>query len=232
MKKTLIPILTLILILMLSGCARYYIVNVDSINNRETLQDKRYVINPGNKDLAPGDLQFQEYASYLVKVLSGMGYTLADSVKNAGIEIYLSYGVGEPESHVYSYAEPVWGQISADVNTYTTQTTSGDRTSSSSYTTVTPEYGITGYTTQTGVYTSYNKFVIIDAYGTGAKQKGAKLKHLWKTNISSAGSTKDLRKMFPILLAAGAPYIGGNTGEEKEIEFPEESESVKALKGN
>lgn len=232
MKKYIPALFVTALALMLSSCARYYIVNVDAINNRETPQDKTYVINPGNKDIAPGDLQFQEYASYLAKALSGLGYTLADSAKNSGIEIYLSYGVGEPERHEYSYAEPLWGQISADVNTYTTETRSGDTTHSSSYTTVTPEYGIMGYSTRTGVYTSYNKFIVIDAYGTGVKQKGAKLKHLWKTRISSAGSTKDLRKVFPILLAAGAPYIGGNTGEEKEIEFPEESEDVKKLKGN
>lgn len=232
MKKILI--LLFLSVLLLSGCARYYIIGIDSINNREPLSDKSFVLLPGNKDTSATELQFQEYAGYVAKILASTGYALAASQETAAIEIFLSYGVGEPESHVYSYAEPVWGQVRANIKTYTTQSTttspSGDTTTYASNTRVDPEYGITGFTTKTGVYTSYNKFIVMDAYDLKTKQKDGKLKHLWKTTISSAGTTKDLRKLFPVMLIAAKQHIGGNTGEELEVQYPEESEEVKLLK--
>jgi len=230
MKKT--CFIAALAALIFSGCARYYIINVDSINSRETITDKTYILSAGNKDTSASDLQFQEYAHYLSKALSSLGYTLAASPKAAAVEIFLSYGVGEPESHVYSYAEPVWGQISADISTYTTQYTASNVTTYSSTTSINPEYGVTGYTTRTGVYTAYKKFIIMDSYDLKTKQRDNKLKHLWKTTVSSTGEAKDLRKLFPLMIAAAKQYIAGNTGEELEIQFPEESEEVKALRGN
>jgi hypothetical protein len=235
MKKFLLT--CLFFTLLFSGCARYYIISIDSINNREIPVNKTYIITAGNKDTSAADLQFQEYARFLSKALSLLGYTLAATPKLAAIEIYLSYGVGEPESQVYSYAEPVWGQLRTDVNTYTTETTytspsGGDTKAYNSTTRIDPEYGVTGYTTKTGVYTAYNKFIIMDAYDIKTKQKDNKLKHLWKTSVSSTGMSKDLRKLFPLMIAAAKKYIGANTGEELEIQYPEESEEVKNLKAN
>lgn len=122
----------------------------------------------------------------------------------------------------------------ADVNTYTTETTyaspSGDTKAYNSTTSIDPQYGVTGYTVKTAAYTAYNKFLIMDAYDLKTKQKDNKLKHLWKTSVSSTGMSKDLRKLFPLMISAAKKYIGANTGEELEIQYPEESEEVKTLK--
>ncbi|HRU39279.1 MAG TPA: hypothetical protein P5511_05330 [Candidatus Goldiibacteriota bacterium] len=216
---------------LLSGCARYYIVNIDSINNREEVTEKTYILIPGNKDTSASDLQFREYAHFASAALAKNGYKLADSAKDASVEIYLSYGIGEPEKHVYSYAEPLWGQVRTNAYTYSQEITAADGVSKTYYSTtrIDPEYGVTGFTTRTGTYTSYKKFIVLDAYST-KKRDNNRLENIWRTSISSTGTTKDLRKIFPVLLAAAVKYIGSNTGEEIVIEFPEESEAVAEIR--
>jgi hypothetical protein len=219
------------LVPLYSGCVRSYLVHIDSISDRTAQVNKVYQILPGNKDTGANDLQFKEFAGYLVKTLSIQGYRLAGAEEKAEMEIYLSYGMGEPEKHTYSYSEPVWGQTGAEIYSQSTQVNNPDNsTSQQSMTYVEPQYGVTGYTTQTGEYTSYKKYAIIDAYDIKNGVAGQKLKEIWKTSVSSSGKTKDLRKIFPALMAASVKYIGENTGEEISVNIGEDSETLKAIK--
>ncbi len=218
--------------LVLTSCVRSYRISIDSINDRSAQPGKTFIVVPGNKDTSAGDLQFKEFAYYLVKALDPQGYRLSEDQKTADIEIYLSYGVGDPEKHTYSYYEPVWGQTGMQIYTRTDNVTNSDSTTSQySSTYVEPQYGVTGYTTQTGEVTLYKKYAIIDAYDIKNGSKGTKLKQVWKTSVSSSGQTKDLRKTFPFLMAGAAQYAGSNTGEEINVVIGEDSETVKAIKG-
>jgi hypothetical protein len=216
-----------------TGCVRSYLVHVDSISDNSAQLNKTYLIMPGNKSVGANDLQFKEFAGLLVRAMAIQGYTLADAVQKPDIEVYLSYGIGEPETHTYSYSEPVWGQTGVNIYTQTDQYTGKDNvTTQNSSTFMEPQYGVTGYTEKTGEYTVYKKFIVVDAFDMRNGAPGAQLKEIWKTSITANGKAKDLRKVFPGMLAAAAKYLGTNTGEDLSVEIAQDSPVLKAIKGH
>jgi hypothetical protein len=229
-KNILALVLAVFSIYFISGCARIYHVQIDSINDRGSQLGRTYRLLPGNSDTGVNDLQFKEFAGYLVKLLAAQGYTLETTSQPAEMEIYFSYWIGEPEKHTYSYSEPVWGQTGVESYTQTSQYVNKDNsTTQVSNTYVEPQYGVTGYTTMTGEYTAYKKYVILDAYDIKNATNGAKLNEIWKTSIWASGKSSDLRKVMPALLAASAPYVGTNTGQEITVEISSDSEVLKSL---
>ncbi|HOG18467.1 MAG TPA: hypothetical protein PLB96_14090 [Syntrophales bacterium] len=108
---------------VLVGCALgpMYRVKIDSISGLSTATKKTYILLPGVKDVEPNDLQFKEYSSYVERALSSAGYVRAENPQNANIAVFLSYGIGDPKDHQYSYSLPVWGQTGvASSTTYGT----------------------------------------------------------------------------------------------------------------
>ncbi|MEI7541734.1 MAG: hypothetical protein WCJ94_00570 [bacterium] len=233
-KHSLFAGILFVILFTVSGCVRAYHVQIDSISDMTAVSSKIYQILPGNKDISATDLQFKEFAGLLVKTMSMQGFVLASAAKHAELEIYLSYGVGDPETHTYSYSTPVWGQTGVDIYTQSSQTNNSDNTGTNQYsiTSVQPQYGVTGFASQIGEYTSYKKYIIIDAFNAKNGKPGEKLQEVWKTSIAASGRIKELRKIFPALLAASVKYIGTNTGEEVSVDIPEDSELIKQIKGN
>ena len=217
-----------------SGCVRAYHVQVDSISDRSVQLNRIYQIVPGNKDTNANDLQFKEFAGLLVNAMSIQGYKLASDSQPAEMEIYLSYGVGEPEKHTYSYTVPVWGQTGVNVYTQTNVLRSPDHTGETQYTTTyeEPQYGVTGFANQTAEYTAYKKYIILDAFDIKNGKRGSNLTEIWKTSISGTGKSKDLRKVFPAFLAAAETYIGANTGAEITVNIEANSVLIKQIAGN
>ena len=139
---------------------------------------------------------------------------------------------GDPQEHQYSYSIPTWGQTGVS-SSYTTGTISsyGGYGSYSGTTTYTPAYGITGSTTHIGSYTTYFRFIVLDAVDLDEYKKSKKEVQLWKTYVTSSGSSSDLRRVFPILVAASQQYFGKNTGQKVEVNLDEEDERVTEIKG-
>lgn len=225
----------LILCLGLIGCATtkpHYFVSVDSINNKQVLAGKKYIILPAEKDVKIDDLQFKEYATYVTHALESKGYTAVDKFDDADIAIFLIYGIGEPKEHAYSYSLPIWGQTGvSSANTFGTATAIGKTATYSGTTTYTPTYGVVGSNTYSGSFVTYTRYIIMDAYDLKLFRETKKERELWKTNIISTGSSGDLRRVFPVLVAASAPYIGENTGQQVHVTLNEDSQEVLKIKG-
>ena len=98
-------------------------------------------------------------------------------------------------------------------------------------TTYTPTYGITGYTTETGSYTTYTRFLLLDAYDLAIYKREQKLSQVWKTNVISIGRSNDLRFVFPYMVAALKPYVAENTGRLVQVDIEEASPAVLELIG-
>lgn len=226
----------LLAVLLLSGCATIgspqFNVAINSLSSPSAATEKTYILLPGNKDVTWNDLQFQEYAGYLMRVLAAHGFVPAKTAAQADVAIVLFYGIGDPETHQYSYSLPVWGQTGiASSNTYGTVSSYGGSASYSGTTTYTPSYGVTGYTSETGSYTTYFRYALITAFDFLKYRQSKKQVELWKTTITSIGSSGDLRQVFPILIAAAAPYIASNTGKQIHVSLHEADPIVKAVKG-
>jgi len=221
---------------LVAGCATTgqpnFNVAVDSLASLDAASKKTYLLIPGNDGVTWDDLQFQEYATYLMRVLTAQGYMSAESAEDADLVIILSYGIGDPETHQYSYSLPTWGKTGvSSANTYGTATTYGNTTSVNATTTYTPTYGVTGYNTYTGTQTTFFRYAFITGYDFEKYKETEKQVKLWQTTVTSTGSSGDLRRVFPILIGASAPYLGTNTGQKIDVSLQEADKVVKAVKG-
>jgi hypothetical protein len=234
MRARFSAVLLLAAALVVSGCATtqpQFSVRVDSISGG-AVDKNSYILLPGNKDTKAEDLQFKEYAAYVNRALIKQGFVPAESFEKANVAIFLVYGLGDPKEHQYSYSIPTWGQTGVS-SSYTTGTISsyGGYGSYSGTTTYTPTYGITGSTAHTGSYTTYFRFMVLDAVDLDEYKKSKKEVQLWKTTVTSSGSSGDLRLVFPILVAASQQYVGKNTGQKVKVDLYEEDERVIGIKG-
>ena len=216
-----------LVILMLASCTRYHI-NVDSISSGKHTKNS-YVLLPGDKSISASDLQFKEYASYVNRALIKQGFTSADSFQDASLAIFLTYGIGEPEQQLYTYSVPTYGQTGvSSSNTTGTLNTDGSYSGTTTYTST---YGVTGSTTHVGTKTTYFRFVVMDAFDLDEYKASEKEVQLWKTTVTSTGSSGDLRMVFPILVAASQEYIGTNTGKKVKVKMFTTDERITEIKG-
>ena len=207
-------------------------VNVDSLAQTDASVKKRYVLLPGGKGVDAGDLQFQEFAAYIDKVLAENGFVKVNTFQDADVAIFFAYAIGDPQTYQYSYSLPTWGQTGvSSANTYGTVSSYGGMATYSGTTTYTPTYGITGSTTNIGTNTVYTRFLFLDAYDVATYAKEQKMSQVWKTNVVSTGSSGDLRLVVPYMVVAMKPYLGTNTGRRIELVVPANDPSVQLLRG-
>lgn len=231
-----LQVVGLSLAVLISGCAATgqppFHVAVDSLASPAAQQKRTYLLLPGNEGVTWDDLQFQEYAGYVMRVLNAQGFVSAQKADAADVAIVLSYGIGDPQKTQYSYSLPVWGQTGvSSAHTYGTATAYGNSASYSGTTTYTPTYGVTGYTSHVGTQTTYFRYALITGYDFKAFKESEKQIQLWRTTVTSSGSSGDLRQVFPILISATVPYLATNTGKQVPVQLYENDKIVRAVKG-
>jgi hypothetical protein len=224
-----------ILIILVQGCAGIpnYVVDIDSINSPDAGIKNRYILLPGEEGINSENLQFKEYAAYVERALSDKGFVKADDINNANIAIYLSYGIGDPQEHLYTYSFPVWGETGG-VYSYDYVKVQDNADGTSTYSTIrtyTPIYGIVDYDIQTGSTITYQRYLILDALDLDASRSSEKYIQLWQTTVTSIGSNGDLRLVFPIMVGAAKEYIGNNTGKKVRVTLYENDKRVLDVKG-
>lgn len=234
-----------------------YVTEIDSYGNDSNLILKKYILFPDtDAGIKKNDLQYIEFANYVKKILKSNGYTEAISDDSANVIIYIKYGISDPSSYQVTRSVPHYGQTgvssinttsrttgssygsaSGSVTTYGSTTYgSASRNSSGSSTTntttrVTPTYGITGYSQQSHIQTEYTRHLSLTAYDLNYYKLNNEELMIWNTNITSTGSSGDLRKIFPILIIAGSPYIGKSTGNKITKTIYSNDVRINQLKG-
>jgi hypothetical protein len=226
----------LVVVALLSSCATMrptiFISSVDSFAQTDASAKKRYILLPGGKGVEASDLQFQEFAVYVEKVLAEKGFVKVRAFEDADIVIFMAYAIGDPQTYQYSYSLPIFGQTGVSSSTtFGTVSSYGGRATYSGTTTYRPTYGVIGSTTHVGTYTEYTRFLFLDAYDVPTYVKEKKMSQVWKTRVVSTGSSDDLRLVFPYMVAAMGPYLGTNTGRKIEVEVPKNDPTVQLLRG-
>jgi hypothetical protein len=76
---------------IVSGCSntQTVFVSVDSLAAPTAQQQRTYLLLPGNEGVTWDDLQFQEYAVYLMRVLNAQGFVSAERAEQADVAIVL-----------------------------------------------------------------------------------------------------------------------------------------------
>ena len=208
---------------------------VDAIRSGERI-DPKVVILPGLKGVARDDLQFREFSAYVKRALQEKGYEVIENADRATIGVMLLYGISDPQVSVQSYTVPVYGMVSGGSTTTYNSTTNanasvdhygshgtylGNSTGSGTANTQTvatsgPEYGVVGSRTQEVVNTSYTRYLVLEAMDLTHYRKTKRVKQVWRTVMTSNGSSNDLRYLFPLLVMASIDYIDANTGQKIE----------------
>lgn len=213
------------------SCATRYSIKVDSINDGIS-HGTRYLLLP-NDSKADG-LLFGQFATYLDRGMTKNGYVRVGDVKDADIILFLGYGISDPQTNVATSIEPVTAYNPGKTYNYTGHTqyggiggfsanTRGQLKEEGSYQTT--------YHSVTETYTTYTRAVLLTAYSAEALRKGqaATAKPIWKTLVHSTGSSGDMRRVFPALVAGGAPYIGKDTKGEVPIDLMENSTELQEI---
>lgn len=217
----------------LSGCATqnlptHFLVFVDSINGDSAPSTMTYVIGSGDKQISSGDLQFREYASQIEKALAEKGFVKAQSPDDAAILVALTYGISDPKETTVSYSMPVFGQTGVASSTTYGRVGAGGTFSGTTYNT--PSFGVTGYAPVTDNHTTYNRHFVTTAFDIAASKEKGRDVQLWRTTVTSTGSSNDLRRVFPYMVYAARPYFGGNTGKKIEVTVQEDQPEVLAYR--
>jgi len=215
---------------LLSGCAEFH-VYVDSISDPITKPSKMYVLMSARKDVDVNGLEFKEFAGYVRKALSAHGYHEAEDSAHADTAIFLNYGMGDPIDIPYSVSIPVFGQTGGGYSTYNATTYSQGKTYQTSGSVYeTPTYGVVGTNQVSGVRTEYFRFMILEAIDLKEFRISQKINSLWKTTVTSQGSSGDLRTVFPVLVTAAWDYIGANTGKKINLVIYETDSRLAQIK--
>jgi hypothetical protein len=213
-----------------AGCAslgqRFY-VDVSALQDPRLPEKRTYVIYPGLQAVDPADLQFREFAGQLDRVLLAKGFRPAAPDARPDLLVLMSYGIGEPQTSYYSY--PVFGRISGGTSTFTASTFGSGGSAQTTGTVTSPtRHGVVA--TRTVARKEFQRWAAIEAVDVETFIKTQKIAQAWRTEMSSSGSSGDLRRVFPVMLAAGQPYIGAKTRQQVRRVLKDDSPEVVAIR--
>jgi hypothetical protein len=211
-----------------------YVVQVDSYGEDSILTIKNCFLYVADSTINTSDLQFVELYGYVSKSLSSKGYQIVDSIESANIVILFNYGISDANTQDYMRSIPIWGQTGISSKTTTGNVYVNPYSNSVSYnqnTSTTPTYGVVGYRQVQESVTTYRRYLNLVAYDYEYFKKSNKEKRIWQTVITSNGSSGDLRKVFPYMLAASKKYIGHSSGQKIELKINQDDQEAILLKG-
>ena len=199
----------LVLAVVLSGCSPRqptppsFTVKIDAIRSEGSVGKQNYILLPGNKDTDTGDLQYQEFAAYVHRALQIRGYIpVTTNEEEADIVIFLAYGVGDPQENLSAHS------VSMPM----------------------PFAGMRRSQTYVDSITTHLRFVVIGAISYAEYKSTGKYVPAWKTTVTSRGTSSDLRRVVPVLVAGASDYLGTDTGTQVTVVLKETDEKVAAIK--
>jgi hypothetical protein len=218
-------LLSLTIWLLLCSCANLnYSVTVDSQARAEVSQGTTYFLAPIGADgltgpLHESDFNWDRFSESIEAALADNGMARVNSPYEADQLVLVDYGVGQGVPYTYTYSVPVYGQTG-----YASSTTSGSFTGStfSSFTTYQPSYGIVGSTAHTGSGMYFPRHLILTALQlplASGEAPESEQTVIWRTCVGSAGSSNDIRQIFPVLAAVGWRHFGSDSGGSVDYEL-------------
>lgn len=219
-------------------------VRVTSTSNATALHKHTYVLAPGREGVDPSDPLFKEFAAYVTRALTAKGYASTDDPRTADLAILLSYGIGQPtppDMHVlidgqtdptngsrWRSVEGVTAAMVKDWETSTSAVPLGTMSAGAVDGARVEAYGTVDRASPISQYGRWAEVLAIDAHEYA---RARAITEVWKTTITSRGSSDNLRQVFPIMIAGAAPYLGADTKGRVSVDLTPESDQVAAILG-
>ncbi|CUS39388.1 DUF4136 domain-containing protein [Candidatus Nitrospira nitrificans] len=183
-----------------TGCAEFHVVaNGFQHRDRQLPAQATYAILPVKGQ--DSDLEFQDYARMVEMKLGERGYRRAD-LSLADMAIFIAYGINSAGVRNYAYSLPIYGTNNFSGSSFG----SGGMTTFSGTTS-----GVVGSQTVSGSVREYTRILIVDVVDLAHYKTTSQVITLWKGDITSTGSSSDLRLVMPMLVEAGFRHFGENT---------------------
>lgn len=209
---------------------------VNSFGNYD-MTGKTFFILSGDTSVSSSDPEFLEYASYVTRCLTRAGAHVVDSALAADICILINYGISDA-SYTETVPIPIWGQTGiSSITTRSVTSSAGGvaavasgntvtgslygNSTTTSVSSVTPSYGVTGYNNVSRRVERYRRFLNVYSYDIRSSKTP---KMLWKTNTMSDGSSNDLRRVVPIMAYGSRKYFGQSSDRPVEVSTYEDNE--------
>lgn len=220
-------VLFVTLLLLLTGCATGVTVKVNAIADPLLhAAGKKYFLTNGVVESPKDDLFFREFARYFERALATKGYERVDDRSAADLIISFSYGISDGRTGINTFSFPIYESYGGETIVMTETDSAGKVTRRT--VTIPPRYQIVGTQMESQTYTVFSHTAMLEARLPAPEGETGKL--LWKTVITSVNESSDLRSIMPYLAAAAAPYLGGNSGEQKRIELKPDSPAVMEMR--
>ena len=219
--KKLRVIITCLVAWLLVGCALLggFAVRIRSVSDPVRSAGRNYVLLPGDKDVS-SDPHFGELAGYVRRTLAELDYKEVERA-SADIIILLRYGLSSSSIDMKHLVRPAVlnsnGAVPmAPAVAYGATNPLG------------PSHSITRAALLiTPVTAVYSRWLLLEALDARASEKVT----LWKIAAIESGYYPDLKRLFPIMLAACKPFIGQTTKEEVVVYLGEDDEEVSSIRG-
>lgn len=177
------------------------------------------------KGLESDQFQLREFANHVERALSLKGLVRVAAPDEAQTIVFLGFGIGDPKQRVASYSIPTFGQTGVrSASTFGTVSSTGTVSATTTYT---PSFGITGSTSQSYSYDTYDRWLRISAVDGAQLRTVGKLQDLWKTEVKSTGTSGDLRVILPIMAFAASKHIGVDTGKAVRVKTKEKAKDYR-----
>jgi hypothetical protein len=201
-----------------TGVGSVFIVNVDAVCANVATRGHSYLLWPGEKGLTPNDLLFREYAKYIEPILAKAGYTRVVSAEQADIIVIADYGIGSPRVSTSTTSLPIYDFVGGSTShvTVNTMTPYGSSMTTGTITEM-PTYQQVGTRQVTNTSVGYMRYVVLRAFAAYRLETDRTPIEVWRTTITSSGSSNDLRKVFPYMMIAAQRYVGKQTAHSEEV---------------
>ena len=191
----------------------------------------RYALEPADKSISRNDLQFEEYCRYVDSVLTKNGYVKVESIDDATIVVFFSYGIGNPQEHQYSYSLPMSGQTGiSSSSTEGTTDSHGNWDTDEGTAVYPPPHRLRGYQQVHEKDGTYHRYFLLSAIDFQKYKEDQQINELWRIEASSTGYSSDLRVVIPVMVAASAQYMGKNTGKAISISLKDDDPAVMEMR--
>lgn len=215
-------IFVVLLVILQAGCmesTKFHVVaNGFQNRDRQLPAQAAYAILPVKGQ--DSDLEFQDYARMIEMKLSERGYRRGD-ISSADMAIFIAYGINSAGVRNYAYSLPVYG-----TNTFSGSSFgSGGMTNFSGMTS-----GVVGSQTVAGSTREYTRTLIVDVVDFAHYKNTGQIVSLWKGDITSTGSSNDLRLVMPMLVEAGFRHFGQNTKKGITHVYAEHDSDIEKLR--
>ena len=193
MKKMLFVLALVMSAVTDAYCSYIYESEIQSFGNYD-MEGKTFYVISADPKVSNKDLEFQEYKDYITQCLMIKNAIPCENSDSADVCILFDYGVVD-KSYVANVPIPIWGitTTSRYINTI-----------------------VTGVLNSKEDIQDYRR--VINLYAYDNKDRTSDPVMLWKTNISSQGTSRDLQEVLPYIAYAAIPYMGQQTNGIKTFQ--------------